>query len=218
MICPKCESEIKDTAKFCDFCGHHLTDSERTSSSYIQEEKEEPRAYHQEEVSQSSALVQGNVDLAPFYLRAAHFAIDLITVSIIIQILNPYFNWIIGMEALLSEETLSFTDAISKVNASDTKIQVSPFVIAPIFAYWFIQENFLGKTLGKFITRTKIISHKGDKPSKTTTLFRCIIIAGSITFQLVPFIAISFLASYLLHKKALGFHDLVSKTLVVKND
>ena len=72
------------------------------------------------------------------------------------------------------------------------------------FLYYFLQEYFFQKTIGKFITKTVVIStHENKKyffwQIILRTIIRCIIID---------------IVSYLFSDK--GFHDLLSKTQTVK--
>jgi len=71
-------------------------------------------------------------------------------------------------------------------------------------AYYIFFEHFLGgKTLGKFITRTRVVSKDGQRPS-----FENII--GRSFSRVVPFEAFSFLGS-----KPSGWHDDWSNTIVI---
>lgn len=72
------------------------------------------------------------------------------------------------------------------------------------FLYYFLQEFFLKKTIGKIVTKTKIISNSSNENNffiqiLIRTIIRCIIID---------------IFSYLFTTN--GFHDLGSKTETVK--
>ena len=84
--------------------------------------------------------------------------------------------------------------------------QENVFFIAVVlyFLYYFLQEYFFKKTIGKFITKTEVISTLENKKYfvwqiVVRTLIRCIIVD---------------IISYLFTDK--GFHDLFSKTQTVK--
>jgi uncharacterized RDD family membrane protein YckC len=71
-------------------------------------------------------------------------------------------------------------------------------------AYYAIMEIKLQKTIGKFVTKTKVVKMNGEKPNDKDILIR--------TFcRLIPFDRIS----YLFMNN--GFHDYFSKTKVVKD-
>ncbi|WP_044399380.1 RDD family protein [Lacinutrix sp. Hel_I_90] len=70
--------------------------------------------------------------------------------------------------------------------------------------YYGIMENRFQKTLGKFITKTKVVKLNGEKPESSAIITR--------TFcRLIPFDRLSFLFT------KNGIHDLLSKTKVVKD-
>ena len=72
------------------------------------------------------------------------------------------------------------------------------------FAYHSIMENKFQKTLGKFVTKTKVVKLNGEKPTNEDIITR--------TFcRLIPFDRISFLFV------KNGIHDFLSKTKVVKD-
>ncbi len=70
--------------------------------------------------------------------------------------------------------------------------------------YYFILEYYFGRTVGKFISRTKVITHK--KPNK-----RIHPILTRTLLRLVPIDIFSFLFT------RNGFHDQFSKTSVIRN-
>jgi len=70
--------------------------------------------------------------------------------------------------------------------------------------YYFILEFTTGQTLGKVVTKTKVVTKKGLKPS----IFR--ILARSL-LRLVPFDILSFLFG-----TELGLHDILSGTRLKK--
>lgn len=74
-----------------------------------------------------------------------------------------------------------------------------------LFLYYFLMEfAFKGRTIGKFITGTKVIKISGEPITAGDAALRSVC-------RLVPFDAISFLAG-----GGSGWHDKWSKTTVVK--
>ncbi len=95
---------------------------------------------------------------------------------------------------------------IEKANKETTLMMISMQVILylSIFViYYILCEKFFGKTIGKFITRTKVIAVDGTKPGFGKVL-------GRTLLRLVPFEIFSFMG-----KKPTGWHDRGSDTLVV---
>lgn len=72
-----------------------------------------------------------------------------------------------------------------------------------LILYYMIFETLTGRTLGKFITNTKIVTENGEKPEMDKILYR--------TFsRMIPFEPLSFFGS-----DDRGWHDTISKTVVV---
>ena len=71
--------------------------------------------------------------------------------------------------------------------------------------YYSLFEGLTGRTLAKFITRTKVVDKDGEKPDFRKILIRTIT-------RLVPFEWLSFMG------EGTGWHDTWSKTIVVENN
>jgi len=69
--------------------------------------------------------------------------------------------------------------------------------------YYMLTEGITGRSLGKLITKTKVMDENDDKPSFMVML-------GRTLCRFIPFDALSFLAN------GYGWHDSISKTKVVK--
>lgn len=67
--------------------------------------------------------------------------------------------------------------------------------------YYFLFEFFLGKTPGKYLTRTRVVTHKGGKPGIRKILIRSVA-------RLVPYDYFSFIFGQ-------GLHDSISGTVVI---
>lgn len=78
------------------------------------------------------------------------------------------------------------------------------FFIGTIYYSFF--EGFTGRSIGKFFTKTKVVTEEGDKPDFSTILVRSVC-------RHIPFNAFSFLST-----DAAGWHDRFSKTRVVTID
>ncbi len=75
------------------------------------------------------------------------------------------------------------------------------------FAYYLLCESLWQKTLGKVITKTKVVDREGKKPSFLKIL-------GRTLARHIPLEQLSFLFS----SYPVGWHDSLSKTLVVPKD
>ena len=78
------------------------------------------------------------------------------------------------------------------------------FGIIMTVSYYVIFESVWSKTPAKFITKTKVITEYGEKPSFKTIFIRTLV-------RFVPFEAFSFLSP----ERPRGWHDRWSKTIVI---
>ena len=78
------------------------------------------------------------------------------------------------------------------------------YLIAP--AYYLIMEATTGKTLGKMITKTRVVTIDGEKPDFKTALIRTLC-------RIIPFDAFSFLGS-----RSVGWHDSIAKSRVIDDN
>lgn len=72
--------------------------------------------------------------------------------------------------------------------------------------YYVMFEAFLGKTIAKFITGTRVILENGGRPGFGTIVIRTLC-------RFIPFEALSFLTEH-----PVGWHDSISNTRVIDND
>jgi uncharacterized RDD family membrane protein YckC/tetratricopeptide (TPR) repeat protein len=79
------------------------------------------------------------------------------------------------------------------------------FGVSLMFSSYFIQEYFWGITIGKLITRTRIVNSLGGKPTAWEIFLRTVL-------RFIPFEPISFLSS---NKR--GWHDTISDTYVIND-
>ena len=84
--------------------------------------------------------------------------------------------------------------------------KLSDYAIGAFFGtiYYSLFEAVTGKSVGKYITKTKVVDQKGEKPEFGTILIRSLC-------RYIPFDALSFLGS-----DASGWHDSISKTKVIE--
>jgi uncharacterized RDD family membrane protein YckC len=96
-----------------------------------------------------------------------------------------------------------FLNQIIEIIFDSSKIFNGIILIFVYFNYYIYLENKFQQTLGKYYTKTKVVKINGEKPTLKSIVFR--------TFcRIIPWDIISFILS------DKGFHDLTSKTLVIK--
>ena len=76
--------------------------------------------------------------------------------------------------------------------------------VVVFLAYYIGMEVSAGKTVGKYVTGTQVITEDGELPSAGTVVIRTLC-------RMIPFEAFSFFGS-----TPRGWHDKLSKTRVVK--
>lgn len=81
-----------------------------------------------------------------------------------------------------------------------------PLSFLPFFLYYFILEVTLNRTLGKLLTKTKVVSVKGKRPNVLHIFLRTILRLNPLD-----------LYSYLMGTEQ-GTHDVLSRTRLVKVD
>ena len=120
-------------------------------------------------------------------LKMTYFIID----SIVWFILVFLFSFII--EVLIQPKSQSMITLYGYI-----------LLFGTYLAYYIVMEIKFQKTVGKFITKTKVVTIHGERPKNGEIITR--------TFcRLIPFDRISFLFT------KNGFHDYLSQTKVVKD-
>lgn len=124
--------------------------------------------------------------------RVKNYALDLLIIGFIEFIIAVILLIFSGINSKFY--SFLFIDDIGKA-----LLMVSLNII-----YYTIFEATTGKTIGKYITKTKVINQKGENPEWTIILLRSVC-------RFIPFDALSFLGS-----EEKGWHDTLSKTLVIQ--
>lgn len=115
-------------------------------------------------------------------------------------------NYVFDMMAV-SLLTIAISTVLRLLGFEAWLLQVDNILLlsfSVIVAYYSIFEGLTSRTLGKFITGTYVVTDEGLKPGFGTILLRTL-------YRLIPLEWISFLFT------PIGFHDLFSRTRVVKS-
>ncbi|MBF0694168.1 MAG: RDD family protein [Flavobacterium sp.] len=120
--------------------------------------------------------------------RFIHFIVD----TIAFVILTMVFAFVLGLF----------------INATDQSLMTLMgylMLAAGFFGYYVFMETKFQKTIGKFITKTKVVNKNGTRPEVGDIVRR--------TFcRLIPFDRVSFLFT------PNGFHDRLSDTTIIKDE
>lgn len=163
-------------------------DFEESCSSYIEdaELKQKMESTNAENEILSKTASQGK--------RFANHLLDLI----FFMIFSFIFGAILGIVlAIISPSSLTVFDQDNRLID-----YLLGFISGMI--YYSILEATTGRTIAKFITKTKVVNEHGEKPDFGTILLRTLC-------RFIPFDAFSFLGS-----ENSGWHDKLSKTRVIE--
>lgn len=132
--------------------------------------------------------------------RFINYIIDLIV--ILALVLGLFFLVIYLCYTFLDDDRFidNFIDDIENVNSFVERI-VSSAILA--ICYFATETLLKGRSVGKFVTKTKVVLQDGSNPSTIDYLKRSF-------SRIIPFEAFSFLGA-----EGRGWHDTISKTYVV---
>ncbi|TXE16287.1 RDD family protein [Psychroserpens burtonensis] len=135
--------------------------------------------------------------LATKGMRFANFIID----YIVQIILGVAIGMVIGV---VSELTGSY-GLYDLVVETEGRLSDYIFGAVILIVYYLIIETLTARSLGKYITNTKVVLYDGSKPTFNEILVRTLC-------RIIPFEQFSFLGDV-----GKGWHDSISKTYVVDN-
>lgn len=187
------------------------TMSERSDEQLIQIVTSDRQKYTEPALEAAEKeLEKRNIDRSDFYQAADKLNLEKEKIdetesnsaSSILRFVNYFIDVIAGyITAFIIATIISF---ILPFDFIGFEIGATILVVASFFAYYILMEVIFQKTLGKFITNTKVVTMNGQKPKERDIVAR--------TFcRLIPFDHISFLFT------KNGFHDSLSKTKVIKD-
>ena len=127
--------------------------------------------------------------------RFINYLIDAIAISMILFLLILILSIIL---IKINPESLKI------ITGEQKYFEYILFVIS-MFCYYYLFESINGKTIGKYLTKTKVVRLDGEKPKSKDILIRTL-------SRFIPFEPLSFLG-----ENKMGWHDTISKTSVVDN-
>ena len=130
--------------------------------------------------------------------RFANYAIDYVAQMLIGLAIGIVIGVIIAYNDPAALDTIENADGLS----SKIWELLLGYLLAII--YYFVLEATTGRTLGKLITKTKVVMRNGDEPSHGTIFKRTLC-------RLIPFEPFSFFGG-----DEMGWHDSISNTRVVE--
>lgn len=191
--------------EYCKVCNHQkfdpnqgiickLTDApasfESTCDSYDQNDF---LVQKEEEIKASNTL---NSRAASKGKRLANYFIDYIILIIINFNIGMVIGVIIGM---FYPEYFDYIDSIGLLEQ-----YIFGTIVGTV--YYTLFESITGRSIGKLITKTKVVNEEGGKPT-----FHALLIRSLCRF--IPFEAFSFLGA-----ETKGWHDTISNTRVIETN
>lgn len=135
-----------------------------------------------------------NEMLASKNQRFANYIVDLI-IHNIINTIPLVFAWLL-FEFFGNDMLSIWLDEMNTI----VDFLISYLII---IVYYIIMETLTGRSIGKYVTDTKVLMADGSEPNPHSIFIRSLC-------RLIPFNALSFLG-----EKSRGWHDSLSKTVVV---
>jgi uncharacterized RDD family membrane protein YckC len=129
---------------------------------------------------------------APVSKRIGNYAIDMLAIVVIEMITGVFLILFDGKDSEIF--SFLFTDNMGQLL----------FVFLLNVFYYTLFEAITGKTIGKYFTKTKVITLTGEKPDWSRVMLRSVC-------RFIPFDQISFILD-----SDSGWHDSLSKTIVIE--
>lgn len=145
-----------------------------------------------EPVNKDQQITQGQFELVSGWTRLLNSAIDYVSFILLAGIVG----FVIGLVGSILRFDMSFLSGQSYHN------YVLGFMVVTL--YYAISEWSTGKTVGKFLTGTKVVNEEGKSPTFSQALARTLI-------RYVPFEFLTFFGS-----ETRGLHDRWANTYVIK--
>jgi uncharacterized RDD family membrane protein YckC len=176
--------KVEEKNDFMDF-NELLEEKANTNSEKVIEGKNIDSEIEKENPNETNKIVNPEILKVSRKIRFLHFTVDLL-LAYAFSFLVGYLFGIYQLAHIVVDNQFLFGCIV-------------------IFVFYFSQEYFFGKTVGKFITKTHVVDKKGNKPSLILFVVRTI-------SRLIPFDAITYLS-----KEKRGLHDIISTTYVIKD-
>ncbi len=170
-------------------CG--LTNSIADFDGYCKDFEEDSNLIEERAIKNANSP---RLDLADNGLRFANYIIDLLFTIVVSFLIGAVIGIVM---ALIDPNSLSIFEQENRLID-----YIFGFIAGMI--YYVAFEGITGRTIGKFITKTKVVDEQGNKPTFSMIVLRSLC-------RHIPFNALSFLGD-----PGKGWHDSLSKTRVVK--
>ncbi len=191
----------QERLKFCKVCLHQKNDIDKGILCSIT--NQQPTFEVECTMFKADKLKKHDVDMADIRNAIHQEEADKGT-RLVNYIIDRLAMIAIAFVLFFAYEIVQIANGVSTIKEPEIST-LEDFIISAIiaFIYYTIMEVTTGRTIGKLITKTKVINADGNKPDLGTIVIRSL-------SRIVPFNALSFLFS------DKGWHDRWSDTRVVK--
>lgn len=187
--------------KFCSMCIHQkdgmrsgiicditnqMADFEETCDSYVED------AQLIEQQKQLEMETELDARTAGMGKRFLIYLLDSVFIGVVFFIVL----FVVGIIIALIDSSLIESMA-------QNQVLIYSIYFAVLILYYAIFEATTGKTIAKYVTKTKVVSNSGLKPTLKSIIIRTLC-------RFIPLDAISFLLN-----DGVGWHDTISNTVVV---
>lgn len=193
----------EERLQYCKVCNHQQFDLKKGLICGLTNERAEFNGVcesYSENTLQKEKYVERKTEFeiinktAPIEKRFLNYFLDFIFLLV--------FSFLLGM--MLAVMFAIFAPSLLDYFDSDNRLIEYLFGLIAGMIYYSTLEVTTGRTLAKFITRTKVVDQNGNTPGFTTILARS-------ACRFIPFEPISFLGG-----ENSGWHDRISKTRVIE--
>ena len=129
--------------------------------------------------------------LASFGQRVIHFVVDTILIALLFSIIM----------------SIRYGENVSTFDPYNIPPELNYVMLGCLFSYYFVTEYFLGKSIGKLLTKSKVVPLEGEKPNPISILIRSLLRITGIIY------IVGSLITMLIY--SITLHDLISKTRVI---
>jgi len=193
----------EERLRYCKVCNHQQFDLKKGVICGLTNERAEFNGIcesYSENTLQKEKYIEKKTEYeiidktAPIEKRFLNYFLDFIFLLV--------FSFLLGM--MLAVMFAIFAPSLLDYFDSDDRLIEYLFAFIAGMIYYSTLEVTTGRTLAKFITRTKVVDEKGNTPGFTTILARS-------ACRFIPLEPISFLGG-----ENSGWHDRISKTKVIE--
>lgn len=205
MFCKHCGNQLDASAKFCNKCGNAVEAESIAQSPVMGNPSSEPLGAPVQTAPSAvtgSPIAVPTSEVAPAATPSAYHSASRL-VRFVHYLIDTFVVGAVATIFLFAIVIALTSSGLDKDSAIFSVAQLVSFPITIVYYLWL--EGKWKRTVGKWVTGYKVVMRDGSEPDFTHIL-------GRTFARLIPFEPLSTLVS------KVGWHDSLSKTLVVPKD